>query len=51
MALRAHGFSWGGSVVLYGFKDAVCPNPVPDGNGSPGCPGAERTELKSFVVR
>ncbi|HEX5661074.1 MAG TPA: hypothetical protein VFX59_27975 [Polyangiales bacterium] len=43
--------SWSGSVVVYGFVNPDCPAPTPGSNSSPGCPGAERSELARFNVR
>jgi hypothetical protein len=48
LSLSASG--WSGTVVVYGFTNPECPAPDPNSNGSPGCPGADRTELASFEL-
>ncbi|MET0282892.1 MAG: hypothetical protein ABW352_00420 [Polyangiales bacterium] len=42
---------WSGAILAYGYKSPQCPTSTPDGQGSPGCPGAERSELARFDVR
>jgi hypothetical protein len=49
--LSLGGEGWSGQVVVWGFTNAVCPSPQPGDQGTPGCPGAERTELARFDVR
>jgi hypothetical protein len=43
--------SWSGSWVVYGFVNPVCPAPRPGSSSSPGCPGAERTEVARYELR
>ncbi len=51
LTLSLQPSGWTGAIVVYGYKNAACPPADPSGHGSPGCAGAERSEIKRFDVR